>query len=947
MTVAGLTLFLKRLKAERVASLALVGLLFVTDFVTATAPRLLEDAANHSLRGEIAAAGSRERSIQLIARGRLETAGTADLEGLQAHGRSLESAFDPTVEGLVESRSIVVETPLWQVSDGAPGAVVTLRVQEGVESHITLVAGHLPMGAVLDQTYTGAGSSAKKPVPAFEAALSAEAATRMSVGVGDSLAISIQTNDPRSAEHAAAAVIDIVAVYEVPRPDDGYWIDDDAVLHSITYLPTPTDDHTQAALLLSPAALSALMVATAPAGLPMNYSWRCYLNAGRLDAGQVNTLVAAMRRLEAIYPSGTVPTLGAPAAAATFPGLVPAPTAPPSPDAALESGLLRLLQTHLDKWQSAQAILIVAATGTAAVAAAMVWLAVLLAGRWRRHTVSLARRRGASLSRVLALTLAEAVLISIVPAVLAAGLAAVAIPNGAGLESLLAEGGVTALGVAALLATALGKGGLGGDGLADPAATESSSSDTGGAPRNRRLVIEGAIVIAAVGAAYLVRERAIAAAGPAGRVAGAPDPLIEAVPVLAGIAAAIVAIRSYPILMGLASRLAARQTGLVPLLALRHAARGPGAGAVLLVMIMTAMVGTFAASVLATLDGAADTVAWQQVGAAYRVDSVVGPLNTGLDPGRWPGVEAVAPASQGSVALGTGGFRMLETIDMEQYQAVLAGTPTDPGVPAEMLGRADEPFPAIVSAQASGSFDQIAKGDVLTIRLGQGYLRIRAVAVRSSFPGLPAGSPFIVISRRQLTEVSPAAVPAVSSIFVRAPDQAAADLRAALGPRTLDTIVVSRAEQAAAIRSMPVGAAVAAGIAAAAVIAILCAALAVAATLFLAASAQAVETSHLRTIGLTGRQAAALILVEFTPTVVVALIAGAGLGFGLFLYLRPGLGVGTLIGSTLETPAALALPQLVMLFTATAGTAAIAIIAAAVSQRSASPAAAIRRGIQQ
>ena len=930
--MASVTLLLKRLRDDWAVTLGLVCLFLVVDLVAASAPRLLEQAADRSLRSELAAAGSSERSIQLLQKGRIDAAGTTGLDVLDARGKALEAAFDPNVEALVSSRAVVVETPLWQVDAGTSGAFVTLRIEQGIESHVTVVAGRLPGGTVGSAPYGGPAATAAGSVPSFEAALSAEAAARMGIGVGDSLSISARTNDPHSAVHSVAVVVKIAGIYRATDPAEDYWIDDDAVLHSITYEPSPLEEYVQAALLMSPAALPALMSATGAANVPMTYTWRNYVDASRVDAGRLDDLVAAMRRLEATYPpEGSV-----------------APTAGTAPaKATLESGLLSLLETHRTKWQAAQAVLIIFATGTAATASAMVWLAVLLASRSRRAAVLLTRRRGASLRRVLAYALVEAMLLSVPPAVLAAGLAAVAIPNGAGPVSLAATALIAGLGIAALVAAALGRGGMSGAGTGEEAVRDGvgATQDKSQPSQLRRLVIEAAIVAGAVGAAYLLRERALGAAAASTAAVAAPDPLIVVVPVLVGLAAAIVAIRLYPLFMGLGVRLAGRPSGIVPFLAIRHAARGPGAAAVLLVLVLTATLGTFAATVMATLDQAANTLAWQQVGAPYRVDSTIGPLNTGLDPATWPGVEAVASVSVSTVPLGTGGFRLLETIDMQQYEAVVGGSPADPRIPAEMLGRSDEPLPAIVSNAASGYFDQLRPGDVFTVRLTRGDIRMQVVDVRSSFPGLPAGQPFIVIAREQLAALSPDALPAVRSYLVKAPDDAAVQLRAALGPRSEDTTIVSRAELASALGDAPIGSAVRAGIAAAAVIAILCAALAVAAALFLSASARASETSHLRTLGLSGGQSTALIVTEFGPAVLAALAAGAGLGLGLFLYLRPGLGLATIVGSPLDTPLAVGLPQLFMLFVATTVTASTAVAIAAASQRSVSPAIAIRRGI--
>jgi putative ABC transport system permease protein len=944
--VAGVTLFLKRLRDDWAVSLGLVGLLLAVELVAASAPRLLEDSANRSLRSEIAAAGSAQRSIELVQQGRIDAAGTTGLAALDARGQALEAAFAPSVEALVSTRAVVAETPLWQVDAGTPKAFVTLRIEQGIESHITAVAGRLPSGTVGSGRYEGPAATATGSVPAFEAALSAEAAARMGIGVGDTLSISTRTNDPHSALHSVALVVTIAAIYKATDPADDYWIDDDAVLHSVTYEPTPVDDYVQAALLLSPASFPVLMSATDSAAVPMTYTWRNYVDAGRVDAGGLDDLVAGMRRLEATYPpeGSRVPLTG--------PSFLAGGAAPAQ--ASLQSGLLALLETHSAKWQTAQTVLIVFAIGTGAVVAAMVWLAVMLASRRRRIAVTLSRRRGASLRRVLVNATVEALLLALPPAVFAAGLAAIALPNAAGPISLAATALIAGLGVAALVAAALGWGSSGGDGRAEDAVRDSAVAigEARDQSRIRRLVIEGAIVAGAIVAAYLLRERALSAASTAGPAAaagavpmGTPDPMIAYVPALVGLAAAIVAVRLYPLCMGLAVRLAGRRSGIVTFLAVRHAARGPGAGVVVLVLVLTATVGTFAASVVATLDNAVDALAWQEVGAPYRVDSTIGPLNATLDPATWSGVEAVASASVSTVPLATGGFRLLETIDMQHYATVVAATPADPRIPFSMLGSSDEPLPAIVSNQTSGSFDELSRGDVFTVSLAQKEIRLQVVDVRSSFPGLPAGQPFIVVSRDQLAAASPDALPSITSFFVKAPDDAAAQLRAELGPRSVDTAIVARAELANDLRAAPIGAAVTAGIAASALIAILCAALSVAAALFLSASARAVETSHLRTLGLTGRQSAALIAAEFGPAVLVALAAGAGLGLGLFLYLRPGLGLATIVGSTLDTPPAVGLQQLVMLLAATAATTSAAVSIAAVSHRATSPAIAIRRGI--
>ena len=88
-----------------------------------------------------------------------------------------------------------------------------------------------------------------------------------------------------------------------------------------------------------------------------------------------------------------------------------------------------------------------------------------------------------------------------------------------------------------------------------------------------------------------------------------------------------------------------------------------------------------------------------------------------------------------------------------------------------------------------------------------------------------------------------------------------------------------------------------AGVAAAAFVAFAYAALAVAAALALTGAARAVEVAHLRTLGLSRREATGLVIVEHGPTIIVAFVAGVLLGLGLFALLRDGLGLASLVGA--------------------------------------------------
>ena len=158
--------------------------------------------------------------------------------------------------------------------------------------------------------------------------------------------------------------------------------------------------------------------------------------------------------------------------------------------------------------------------------------------------------------------------------------------------------------------------------------------------------------------------------------------------------------------------------------------------------------------------------------------------------------------------------------------------------------------------------------------------------------------------------------------------------------------VDSRSAAATGFTNSPVTAAIVAGIALAAVIAGVYAALAVAAALALAGASRATEVAHLRMIGLSRRDALGLAIIEHGPTVLLAFVAGVGLGLGLFVLLEPGLGLDALVGSSLQVPLATDARQLALIFGGVLAIATIGIGLAAWTQRRGAAVAALRTGME-
>jgi putative ABC transport system permease protein len=227
-------------------------------------------------------------------------------------------------------------------------------------------------------------------------------------------------------------------------------------------------------------------------------------------------------------------------------------------------------------------------------------------------------------------------------------------------------------------------------------------------------------------------------------------------------------------------------------------------------------------------------------------------------------------------------------------------------------------------------------------------LQFRIEEIRSRYPGIPEGIPFVVASRDQLRADRTDGFRTTSAFYIRADDstETAASIRDQVRASAPFADVTGRAERTAELHSSPIIDAIVLGVALAGLLAALYAALAISAALALAGTAQAVEVAHLRTMGMTRREAFGLILVEHGPMTVIGFVAGLAFGLLLFAVVRPGLGLDTLVGSSLDIPVSLGPDQLLAIGLFVIVIAALGIGLGAFLQRRAIPASAIRRGFE-
>lgn len=917
--MAWLLISLRRLGQERVPALGLILLVLVTAFLFAVAPRLLGRVSDEALRAEVAGASAAVRDIQLIQERRLGTSTGDPMTAVDAVGADLEAQIPTSVRRLFVDRVYTVDTPRFRVtSPTESGALLSLRVQQDVADHIRYVGGRAPTGK-LRPIPPEPGSAITPGSPtAYEVALSTASATEMGVKVGDTLQLVLDATDPLNRAKLHEAAVEVVGVFEVPDPKAAYWSGDTTLERPTLKALSADVVLTNAVALVAPETYPILLGNTDQIGLPLRYSWRWYVNPDRLEAGQVDDLQVGLRRMESVFPATRV-------------------ASGPASGTILRSGLLRFIEGQQARWASVRAVLTVVAIGPAAVAGAALGLIVLLGSSRRRSALGLARSRGASPAQIVGATAAEGLVLT-VPAALAASLLAVAAAKGSVdpstfLIPLTVAAIATALMVAIILPVARGT-----------STRQTRAGGEGARSSPRRLVIELLVIGLAAGGAILLRERSLRGGGSAGELASA-DPLIAAVPALAGLAAGLIALRLFTIpIRGLAA-LAGLRRDLVPVLGLRRTTRSGTAAPILLVLMLTATVGAFSLATLAYLDRAAEAVAWQQVGAPFRLVEGDGRLASDIDAAAstLPGVTAAAGAARVSLpAAGRGGVELL-AIDGAAYARVAEGTPLSGGLPAAIQSPADGRLAAIVSP--AGVVDGIRAGDPFELLVGGEKVQLQAVAVQDAFPTLPVGGPFVVVDRGRLAVRAPDVDLRTMTVFLSAPDTAGAGLRTAMQTVAPGVDVEGATERSAAIRTAPVVGATSTGVDAGLAAVLAYAAIALSAALALSGSARAPETAHLRTLGLARRDSVWLTIVEHGPTVMLAVVFGIVLGTATFAALRPGLGLGAIVGSDLDIPLRIGLAQLGPLVLAIVAIVAIGIGLGAVVEREPAAPTALRRGI--
>ena len=516
-----------------------------------------------------------------------------------------------------------------------------------------------------------------------------------------------------------------------------------------------------------------------------------------------------------------------------------------------------IIDTVLGRQQATNAVLGLAVAAPAGVLLVLLALAASVIVQPRRTALGLLTARGASPLQVRTLLGVEAALVAL-PAAALGGLAAVQlVPAYSSPWWWLAPAVVAAAPICALA--------LGGESKDRP---------------KLRLIGELVVVLLTVAATVtlLTSHQLGATSDWQDTATSGGDPLSLVTPLLLAISVALGCLRLLPVLVRpVATRLRARPD-LVPALGSTLAARRRAPLASTIAVATGAAVAVLGQVSTATVTEGLDNAARTSVGADVRIAGLLSEDDlTFLD--QLDGVDAVAtivtPYSAATVITGVDDAVVtLYAVEPDALAAVQKDTPGALTVPAHDPGA---PAPVVLS-QAT----DLAVGDVGEMVVGSRF-PVEVAALERRAPGLTNAGVWGAIDVAALREAGIDLSPNAALVdLTESGSVTAADTVAALREHFKERATITAYdERVAQLSEAPTATALRIGLAVVSVLGVGAAVVAVLLTLAGASAQRTRLVSVLRTLGLPQRAELRLVLWEIAPAAGLALVVGAGLGFGL------------------------------------------------------------------
>jgi len=882
-------------------------------FLLGVAPRLLESVAAEDLRATVSVPHPGLRNIRVERQTELTPGPDEDpLSTARNVGATFAGTeFPDSVASVISDSYVLMDWPRLAL-EALPGEApphpfdmyLRFRFQEGLEEHSRLIAGSRPrfrepvamlIGADCPQdpverqevleglsagevTFDENVDCAVDEVPVVEAVFTQETLDTLGLEVGSEMMMTPDTRDPLyfgvpGDRLDFRIVLSISGVLELTDPDLEYWFAD-TTLHRPFIEETADFRIIFAAAVPGPEAVSYLNTLTQPT--PQFYLWRHFVDPDLVTEVEVDRLRNDLRLLTLEHSPATS-LLG---------------------DYRFTTSLDLLIAQHQAQRAETVAMLSLAMSGLFAVVLATVVLLAALMTASQRRSIVLARNRGASGGQLLITRVYEALLLVIPPAVLGYYLAKFAVPGGD--SDLFSYRAVVAIAAGIAIVLILAVIGLATRRLGSLQSDSWRSPDRSG----RRLVFEALVVIAAIGAILVLRRRG--QADTASEMAEF-DALLAVTPVLVGVAASVLLLRLFPIAARTGSKLAALGRGAVAFVGLRRVqARSAPENLPLAVVLICLTVATVASITVSSLADGQEIASWQTIGADFTVVGFRDGVN--LPPGIDVEALPVEAAVMGKAFAGARvdwemGASRVEVLAIETgpYESLSNGSPLEMDLPDEMTANlaAGAPLPAIVSDDWP-STERPGSGDVLSVGLGIGGLQPDVVVVetRNSFPGIPAGQPFIIVDLDHLESVSD--LPLTPTIaHLRAAESNGGTIGTIVTGQSATARVISRYDLVDELRQDPFIAWARLTLEVTFWIAVAFGVIASVSALALTTPSRRRDLGYLRTLGLDNGQAARSTFIEQIPAVMLGTLAGAATGIVTTLLLEPSIVLTGFTGATI------------------------------------------------
>ena len=889
-SIGGRVLWRQIRAAPAAVTTIFVATLLTTLFVTAV-PRIIERVSADDLRESLVEAAPEQRNLRAETSARMGAGPTDDpFSNVRDRGEDiLQDGFPDAVRSMVADTRHLVDSAQFNVSsfpDGISGPFPTFfrfRYQDGIEEETTLIAGAMPAGREPIEMLVGErcpddrlATEGFKPVPevdcapvdipVFEAAVTADTAEAMMLGVGDLVTLTPDTEDRLWAAAAITQrisyILAISGIVELSEVTGEIWFAD-PYLHRPRIMENADFRLIFATGMMDPDSYRQMLSDIEFASF--HYSWRYFVDPELVDAAEAATLRAELDKV-----------------------------IPPN-----EESVVTLLPSLLSEYLEQRALTVrlmstaVASLIAAAVGVVLV-LAALVAERQAGATVLL-RDRGAS-SGQLTLTSFYAGLLLVVPAALIGFLVTAALVEDTGAlapgrgSAALAAGGTVAVVVASSPYIFRRLGAL--RRLGTPPLARSG----------RRMVLEVFVLVAAAASVALLRRRGMSDAPGSTEL----DPLLAVAPAVVGVAVGIVALRLIAPLMRGLSALAAKGRDLVAFIGLRRLVALPAAvRAPTLVILVAVAVAVFSSVVRDSIAVGQESHTWQVMGADFRVEAHGPgvPLPRAVEPevlaAGMPWAEAALLLDVEVLGTDRAPGVSLLAVDAAAYREVVTAAAVDLDLLQALAAwSGDGPLPVLVSSHW-GAEDTPPIGDELGLEMGTVDPTVTVVGVVDRFPSLPVGAPFVVVDLPALRRArGDMAVPA-TSFYLRSPESETERIATSLEGMDILARLTSRHQVGDDLAGNPFALWVDRGLAVVFYLGVTFAMVAAVSLLAVTTARRRRDLGFLRTLGLHPKQATAITALEQIPPVVVATLAGAATGAVVARLLAPALDIDSFTGGLL------------------------------------------------